>query len=609
MGAVRMVARGELRRRWRRVLVLTLLVSFAGAVVFALVGGARRTDSSLRRFETSSRSANVEIDAGEATPERIDEFRHSPGVVAVAALRQLTLLDPKGRFLPTAGQVDNRFGTVVDRARIVHGRAADLTKADELTIGEALAQQLGLHVGSRLQFTSYSPADVATFNAPPDAHGPTVSFRVVGIVRRPLDLGGRGAAGGVVVPTPAFVKQYGDQIGSYGGSILRVRTVHGAADLPRVVQTARRLFGHSQGFSLTALSIEGEGAQNAIDVTTVGLYLAGGVALLTGLVGVGIALSREIALADADQLTLSSLGMRPWHRVAAAAAVGAPIALGGAVLAVVGGLLASPLFPIGVAAKAEPDQGIRVDGFLLLAGAVGVLLVVLGIAVIAAIRTARVSQPERASARPGAAARATSELGVPPTVAVGMRFALDRGRSRLALPVRSSLLGAAFGILVVVAVLVFSVNLDHLVSTPATYGWTWDFSAQDATATAPAGACAPTTTRLTRVPGLAAVATVCTNGIQVAGKPVTGWGFGQIRGRIEPQVVEGRTPRRTDEVALGATTLAAANRQVGDEVRITGANGTRAYRIVGQTVLPSVSDPQPLADGAVFTVAGLARVG
>ena len=46
-------------------------------------------------------------------------------------------------------------------------------------------------------------------------------------------------------------------------------------------------------------------------MTTVGLYLAGAVALLTGLVGAGIALSREIALADADQLTLSSLGMRP----------------------------------------------------------------------------------------------------------------------------------------------------------------------------------------------------------------------------------------------------------------------------------------------------------
>jgi predicted lysophospholipase L1 biosynthesis ABC-type transport system permease subunit len=44
-------------------------------------------------------------------------------------------------------------------------------------------------------------------------------------------------------------------------------------------------------------------------------------------------------------------------------------------------------------------------------------------------------------------------------------------------------------------------------------------------------------------------------------------------------------------------------------VQIAGAERTLTYRIVGQAVLPSLSDPQPLADGAVFTARGLARLG
>ena len=611
MKAVRMLARAELRRRWRSVLVLTLLVGVAGAVVLALVAGARRTDSSLQRFQSYSRSSDLEINVGDATPAQIDQFRRSPGVVAVAELHQFAMIDPRGQFLPSAGQVDQRFGTVIDRARVVDGRAADPTKVDELTIGEALAAQLHVGVGDRLRFRSYSPGELLAPDVGNDLdpQGPRVSLRVVGIVRRPLDLGGRGAAGGVIVPTPAFVERYRDRMGSWGGSILRARTQGGAADVPRVAQTAKRIFGRSPTFMLQSLNIEGGGAQNAIDVTTIALLLAAAVAALTALIGIGIALSREIALADTDQSTLSALGMRPRHRVAAVAAVGVPVALGGALIGTVGGLLASSLFPIGVAAKAEPDPGIRVDGLTLIGGFAAILLVVVAIAVLAAVRTARVARPAREPGRPSLTARASSKLGTPPTVTVGTRFALDRGRSRRALPVRSSLFGAGFGIFVVVAVLVFSASLDHLVSTPTAYGWTWDLTTSDSTAAAPRGDCAPITTRLTKEPTLAAVASLCTSSVQVQGRPVTGWGFGQLRGRIEPHMVGGRAPATTDEVVLGADTLAAARRKIGDRVRITGVGGSATYRIVGVTVVPSVADPQALADVAVFTAAGLARVG
>ena len=42
----------------------------------------------------------------------------------------------------------------------------------------------------------------------------------MGIVRRPLDLGDRGAVGGVLVLTPAFNQKYEHSIGSFNGLIL-----------------------------------------------------------------------------------------------------------------------------------------------------------------------------------------------------------------------------------------------------------------------------------------------------------------------------------------------------------------------------------------------------
>ncbi len=612
MGAVLLLARSEMRRRWRSVVVLTLLVGFVGAVVLALTGAARRTDTALERFEARSAASTLEIDVGDATPSQLDELRRVPGVSAVAALYQMTLVNDE-LFLPVAAQLDGRFGHEVDRPRVLEGRLADPSRVDEVTIGEALARRFHLGVGDRLHFQSYSPNDIDAARSngsdAPEPHGPDVSLHVVGIVRRPLDLGGRGTSGGVVVLTPAFYERYRDEIGTFAGTILRVRTEGGAGAVGRATATAKRLFGRSDVFSFTSLGIEGKAAQDAIDVTTVGLFVAAAVAALTGLVGVGIALSREISLADTDQLTLTALGVRPRGRVLAASAPGVVIAFAGTVLAVFGAIIASQWFPIGVAAEAEPDPGIRFDPLVLIAGAVVVLLVVLGISLLAATRAASRTRDLQPSTRPAAIARVTAEIGAPPPVATGMRFALDQGSARPALPVRSSLLGAVFGILVVVAVLVFSTSLHHLVATPTAYGWTWDTTAGDLTAQQAGNDCGPITTRLVDERVLSDVASLCSSTVEIAGAPVNAWGFQQLRGRIDPAIIEGRAPRTDREVALGADTLAATGRAVGDRVRVSGPERGLRYRIVGQTIVPGLSDPSPLADLAVFTARGLARLG
>ena len=209
-----------MRRRWRSVVVLTLLVGFAGAVVLALVAGARRTDSSLARFERASRAADLEFDAGDATPRRARRVRAArPGVAAVGQLRQLTLVVDDGPVpRRPAAQVDDRSGgpsTGPGR----RGTARHLDVADELTIGESSREQTARRVGDPLTLPHLQPADIEALSRRrgPPARGPARDLphrRHRAPAARPRRPGRDGRR---LVPTPAFLEQYRDAIGSLLG--------------------------------------------------------------------------------------------------------------------------------------------------------------------------------------------------------------------------------------------------------------------------------------------------------------------------------------------------------------------------------------------------------
>jgi hypothetical protein len=102
----------------------------------------------------------------------------------------------------------------------------------------------------------------------------------------------------------------------------------------------------------------------------------------------------------------------------------------------------------------------------------------------------------------------------------------------------------------------------------------------------------------------------CVKDVEVAGHPVSAWGFESVRGTIGPAIVAGRAPLGAREVALGSVTLDAVRGRIGKSVRIQGETGSGEYRIVGRVVLPTLNTEslQPLADGASLTVAGLRRL-
>ena len=605
MGAVWWLAGFEVRRRWRSIVVLALLVGVIGAVVLAAAAGARRSSTALARFNTYSRSADVEFIVGEPTTAQLDQFRRTAQVGEVARLRAYAL-NPKGtRNLAIAAAVDGAMDHRIDRSRLLAGRAANPAAADEIDIGETLATELRLRVGSVLDASSFSPLQLANAKDggqdPGPPSGPHVHLEVVGIVRRPLDLGDRAATGGVLVLTPAFDRAYQQRIAVFA-DVLRVRTRHGAADIPAVTTAARRIFGGSPDFDVQSLAIETQGAGDAIHVLTLALWIFAAVAAFAGVVTIAIVVTRAISRDNLDQQTLRGLGLSRAQRASALGPFAILIAAGGAVIAAIGAIAASPLFPLGVAGAAEPDPGVHGDAVVLLVGVVAVSAVVLLVALRAAIHLTRRNVPTERGLRRRPMSEAAAASGAPPTASIGVDMAVRSGNGPTAVPVRSAFIGTVLGVLGVTAVLIFSASMQHLTLTPHLYGWTWDLTTIDQTVDVP---CSGNDVGLRHIPGVGAVAEVCYQHLQVDGRPTAGWSIEPLRGSIGPEIVNGRAPQTANEVALGELTLRALHKDLGDTIQAAGPTTKHEYRIVGSAVFPTLTNDQPLADGAMFTRPGL----
>jgi len=609
VNAVWFVARTEMRHRWLGALVLVVLVGIVGGALLASAAGARRTSSALERFEFDTDAATLEFNVKNGvTSEQLAELKRVPGVARVGLLRQLAMFNADVGFIPTGGPIDKAWGRAIDRPRLVSGRIAH--GADEVNIGEALAQRMHLGVGDTLPFQSFSPQDVREQLCTPefDPTGPAPNLRVAGIVRRPLDLGARGDIGGVVVVTRPFMAKYGPDVGTFVGTVIRLRTERGDADVRRVTNAARSLFGGAAGedaaladapncvagssqdipnFGVLGIGVEGQGAQSAVDITTAALWVLAGVTAAAGLVAIAFALARRMADEVENEDTLRALGLERRQRWAATVVQAAPIAIGGALLAIVVGWLASPLFPIGVARDAEPAPGLDFDTRALLLGA---LVVVFSVMVVGAVAAAVVTRRRaRAAARPSTVVRAMADAGVAPSVAVGVGFALGRGRSR-AIPVWSTIAAITIGVVGIVAAMVFASSLDRLVETPSRYGWTWGV-VLDGYGGADDGNC-PKSDPASNDPGITALAQYCyANNISIAGRPAVGSSFRQVRGQIEPTIVHGRAPRNPREMALGAKLLGSIGKSIGDQVVVasgdpglpTGTGSLKSCRPVSTT--------------------------
>lgn len=603
VGSIGLLAGHGIRARWRSTIAIALLIGIVGAIVLATAAGARRSGTALERFNAASLSSNVELSIAAPTKQQLADYRTSAGVEALSQLRAYAFTLEDVPNLAMAAPMDGAFGHHLDRSRLIAGRRADPSVAEEITIGESLSKLLDLPIGATFStdsFTAEQIRDAFAGGTPGRPDGPRVKFRVVGIVRRPLDLGVRASAGGVVVLTPAFTDQYDGRIGAYT-DVLRVKLKDGAAGVPRAVAAARRVFGNTLTFGAQPLGIETEGARSAIDVLTLALWIVAAVTALAGFVAIGIVLTREVSQSNLDQPTLRALGLTRGQRIAVNVPRAFLIAGVGGLLAGLGAVAISPLFPIGLARRADPDPGLHADGTVLALAIPLVVAVVAVIGLLAAVRSTRRSSYENiphAYRRTSNVVERAAAAGLRPTATNGLRMAIQSGRGETAVPVRSAFAGAVLGVAGVTAALVFAASLNHLVATPRLYGWTFDVKGEVGTNLV----CGDRRDHgLSKDRAIEAVAVVCPTSIQIDGRPVNAWGFRSLKGTIDPEVVSGRAPRGPGEIALGSVTLNALHKGIGDTVRARGTGKTRSYVIVGRIVLPTIGEPQPLADGAALT--------
>jgi predicted lysophospholipase L1 biosynthesis ABC-type transport system permease subunit len=150
-------------------------------------------------------------------------------------------------------------------------------------------------------------------------------------------------------------------------------------------------------------------------------------------------------------------------------------------------------------------------------------------------------------------------------------------------PVRSAVIAAAAAVGALTAAAIFGASLLHLVRHPAAYGVTWDVRVGNyADQRGPELAAR----RLAGNPAVSAYRGLVTGvGSFVDGRSVPLLSFAPGKGSLGPAVVEGREPTRPDEVALGATTMRALGKRIGDTVEVSGVGEPQRLRVVGRVIV------------------------
>jgi hypothetical protein len=616
MGVLWLRAKAQLRGRALASLLLVLLVGLGGALVLAAAAGARRSEAALPRFLAINRTMDAEV---YVQPEgRADDlatarrqvaalsevrqvFRASGANTGALILAGVEPTDPAHWHRQIGGLALDPGGSLAfGRPIVVAGRLPDERRAEEVAVDEELAARRHLRVGSRYRvgaFTlqQFGPAGEGASITP---QGAVADLRVVGIVRYPIDLkpvvtdqDNMFVNTGELYLTPAYWRRYGPGIANYGISLM-VTLRHGGADLPRLRADLRRLYGDR-----AAVITEGLASDEAI---TAGMRRAirlksgalAGFALLVALAAlllVGQTLGRQILLETTESPTLRALGMTRGQLVGVAVIRAAPVALGGAVLAVAGAVALSPATPLGVARRAELHPGLAVDLPVLAGGGVAVAASVLACAALAGWRAARAAGGQLGTTEiPGAerSSRVTAALaavGLPPAAVIGSRLALEPGRGRTAVPVRSAIAAAAAAVCALTAALTFGASLLRLLSDPAAYGITWDVRVGNFAE--PQGA-ERAVRKLASNPAVAAYAGAVTGSpdARIDGRAVQLLSFTPGKGELPPAIVEGRAPTQPDELALGSVTMRALGKHLGDTVVASGGGASQRLRVVGRVI-------------------------
>ena len=608
--------RATLHMRWGGYLAVVLFVGLVGGVAMGAMAGARRTQSAFPAYlaakDTSDLQAQIwnlgESLSGAATANLAGQLARLPHVQHVASAPTLLLLPlgPGGKPAPSASAYLGNEVNVVgsdggmyfrqDGVSVAEGRMADPGRADEMVATAEAAKLSRWHVGETVPFGAYTvqQASSPTFSPATTKPAARVAVKLVGLVVFPAQVARDDVNRypTVVLMTPALTQRLhpSETLPLYG-----LRLEHGSQDVPAVEREIIHFLPRrtTQAFHVTSV-VTGQ-VERASRPEAIALGVFGAIAGAATLLIAGLAISRGLWANDEDLGVLRALGADPVTMTADAGLglLGAVVL--GSVAAAGVAVALSPLTPIGSVRQVDPSPGFAIDWTVLGAG-FAVLVAGLG-ALTVALAYRRATRPygdrhepaERASSVVSAAER----TGLPAPAVAGLRFSLEPGHGRTAVPVRSVLAGAVLAAVVVVATVTFASGLSTLNSHPALYGWNWNYAISETTG---GGDVPPIAGRLLdHDPDVAAWTGFNYGDAQIDGQTVPELD-GPTHAALSPPILSGHPLDANNQVVLGAATLAALHKKVGDTVVVSYGSPQDApvyippshLVIVGTATMPAI---------------------
>jgi putative ABC transport system permease protein len=581
-GAISLVARSLLRRRWAGLVLIGLIAAITGAAVAGAATVARRTATAYPRLEAASGlgDAIAIVDGGPEVTEALLELPQ------VAAARPGTFLigedadEPYSYMGITVPVTDSPVVTPV----ITRGRAPDPSDPSHIVIPEWLADLAGIGPGTTFEFDLLSPVQYGEFpqQRPPD--GPRISLEIVGV--------GRLAGLPEVLPpfhgTPALAAAHAEwQI----SDVLSVDLVDPAAtgDFAAAVadldRRSERIEGREEFTAVSASPV----AQHRVSVGSSSRLLTGGLVafvvavVLAGTVALGQSLARLFGLDARDQQTEAALGLRPGARLAARLVIVAVPALLGAAGALAGGLLGARIEPLGSIRGLEPAPGPAVNVAIVASVVAGTVVVVVAAGALAVVRSGRLATTAPLG-RPSAMVRRLATLGTGPVGITGIRFALEPGRGPRAVPTRTAIAGVVGGVIGLTALLVTVSSADRLVDDPVRWGAGYDLRLETDRTEAE---------EIAAMDGVASVSADRAAPVLIDGELTTSSAMVHVQGAVTWTLFDGRGPERSGEVVLGSRIAGRVGAGVGDTVHITDRAGDiHRMAVVGVGVGPQNGSDQ-----------------
>jgi hypothetical protein len=626
--------RTTLRRRLTGYLSIVLLVGLVGGLAMASLAGARRTQSSYPTFLSSTNPSDLTVSAGSLNSDAADgssaftkEIAHLPGVKRVRDLIAPTVipLTKKGaarlglaNVLQVYGSLDGELSQQ-DRLTLIKGHLTNPNRADEVEMTANAAGLLHLRVGQKILLGAFTTDQAGYPGFGTAKVQPRLRFEatLTGIVvfNNQVVQDDVDRSYGFMVVTPALIRKIATISPSSTTPVLyNLQLDRGYRDDAKVETEFINATPPESSYEIHVTTRSTAQVELSIKPESVALGAFGIIAALVAMILGLQALSRQLRNSDEDRRVLWALGASP-ATIAGDGLIGALSAIVlGAMLAVAVAVMLSPLAPLGSVRDVYPHADFAFDWTVLGAGLL-VLILALGAATIA-ISIRRI--PDRARGRRQAAQRVSTiirgaeSLGLPASALVGIRFALEPGRGRSEVPVRSTLMGMILAVTLLVSTLTFSSGLSTLVSQPSLYGWNWSYMLL------PSGGVPPHALNLlSHDPDVAAWSGYSGYAsVQIAGQnfPIL---LGSPHAKVAPPILSGHGLDANNQIVLGSATLAELHKKVGDEVTVSYGTPKDApifipptrLLIVGTATFPAVGTSSFIADHTSMGTGALIAVG